>query len=73
MKDEFFKRRGYDLTPFLAGFAGRNIGTREDSLKFSQDFDATIKDLHRDIYFTTIAKKLKAANLNFLCEPYGGP
>ena len=29
--------------------------------------------MYRDVYFTTIAKKLKAANLVFLCEPYGGP
>lgn len=73
MTEEFAARRGYDLTPYLAIFAGRIIGSREDSLKFRNDFDATIKDLYRDVYFTTIAKKLKAAKLTFLCEPYGGP
>ena len=73
MKEEFFNRRGYDLTPYLATFAGRVINSQTDSIKFRNDFDATIKDLYRDIYFTTIAKKLKAANLDFLCEPYGGP
>ena len=67
------KRRGYDLTPYLAIFAGRKIGTAEDSLKFRVDFDRTIKDLYRDIYFATISKKLAAANLKFLSEPYGGP
>jgi hypothetical protein len=73
MKAEFYARRGYDLTPYLATFAGRIINSREDSTKFRYDFDATIKDLHRDVYFTTLSKKLKAANLTFLCEPYGGP
>jgi len=73
MREEFLKRRGYDLTPYLVTFAGRKIGSKEDSLKFRNDFDATIKDLYRDIYFTTISKKLREAKLTFLCEPYGGP
>jgi hypothetical protein len=73
MQAEFLKRRGYDLTPYLISFAGRKMGSTEDSLKFRNDFDATIKDLYRDVYFTTISKKLRAANLIFSCEPYGGP
>jgi hypothetical protein len=74
MAQEFLKRRGYDLTPYLATFAGRIIGAdKRDSVKFINDFSATIKDLYRDIYFTTISKKLSAAHLKFLCEPYGGP
>lgn len=73
MRQEFLSRRGYDLLPYLLSFAGRNVGGQEDSLRFSNDFDATIKDLYRDIYFTTLQKKLKAAQLTFLCEPYGGP
>lgn len=73
MPEEFLTRRGYDIIPFLPVFAGRSIGNSQDSLKFRNDFTATIKDLYRDIYFKTIAEKLKAANLVFLCEPYGGP
>jgi hypothetical protein len=74
MPQEFLKRRGYDLTPYLANFAGRVVDSnKSDSVKFIKDFDETIKDLYRDNYFSVIAKKLKAANLTFLCEPYGGP
>lgn len=73
MRQEFLSRRGYDLTALLPTFAGRIIGSRQDSIKFMADFVATIKDLHRDIYFTILAEKLKAANLTFLSEPYGGP
>lgn len=73
MREEFSARRGYDITPYLATFAGRTIDSKQDSIKFRDDFDATIKDLYRDVYFTTIASKLKAANLTFLAEPYGGP
>lgn len=73
MRAEFQSRRGYDLLPYLITFTGRNFGGHEDSLKFRNDFDATIKDLYRDIYFTTLQRKLHAAKLDFLCEPYGGP
>lgn len=74
MAEEFARRRGYDMIPYLATFAGRKVGNdKGDTLKFNSDFDATIKDLYRDVYFKTIAKKLKEANLKFLCEPYGGP
>lgn len=73
MQEEFLNRRGYSLTPYLVTFAGRKIGSSQDSIKFRNDFNNTIKDLYRDVYFTTISKKLRDANLTFSCEPYGGP
>jgi len=73
MKEEFLKRRGYDLTPYLATFAGRTINSTDDSIWFRYDYKTTVEDLYRDVYFATISKKLKAANLHFLSEPYGGP
>jgi hypothetical protein len=73
MKEEFMKRQGYDITPYLGIFAGRTIGSKADSLKFRYDFDNTVKSLYKDVYFKVIAQKLKAAHLNFLSEPYGGP
>ena len=73
MREEFLARRGYDLLSWLPVFAKRTIGSKQDSLQFRNDFDATVKDLYRDVYFTIISNKLKAANLRFLCEPYGGP
>ncbi len=73
MQQEFLARRGYDLTPMLPIFAGRTIGSKEGSIKLQQDFQATVKDLYRDVYFTVISQKLKKAGLVFLCEPYGGP
>jgi hypothetical protein len=73
MREEFKSRRGYDLVPYLPNFAGRIIESREDSARFMKDFDATIKDLHRDVYFKTLSEKIREAGLTFLCEPYGGP
>ncbi|WP_183574869.1 glycosyl hydrolase [Mucilaginibacter sp. X5P1] len=73
MKQEFLKRKGYDITPFLITLANRRVGSKLDSIKFGLDFDNTVRDLYRDVYFATISKKLKEANLRFLSEPYGGP
>jgi hypothetical protein len=73
MREQFSSRRGYDLLPYLATFAGRTIEGREQTDRFRLDFAATVQDLYRDVYYTTIAKKLKAVNLKFLSEPYGGP
>lgn len=73
MREEFSKRRGYDMTPFLATFAGRTIGSEQESGKFRGDFNDTILDLYNEVYFTTIQKMLHEAKLQFLCEPYGGP
>ena len=73
MREEFSARRGYELTPFLATFAKRTIGSEQETKKFRHDFDATIKDLYRDVYYTTVSKMLREAKLTFLCEPYGGP
>lgn len=73
MPQEFLARRGYDLIDYLPAFAGRAIAGCKDTATFRIDFDETVKDLYRDIYFKTIAKKLHEANLKFACEPYGGP
>jgi hypothetical protein len=70
MRSEFRKRRGYDLLPCLLVFAGMDFSDRKD---FRADFDRTIRDLYRDVYFRIIGQKLRKAGLEFLCEPYGGP
>lgn len=73
MREEFRNRRGYDLLPYLLNLVGRNVRGAVDSLRFRADFDATIRDLYRDVYFKTLSEKLRKAGLVFLCEPYGGP
>ena len=73
MKEEFLKREGYDIVPYIATFAGRTIGSRADSTKFRYDFSNMTLELFRDVYFKTVAEKLKTAGLEFLSEAYGGP
>ena len=73
MREEFAKRRGYDLTPFLATFAGRTVGSDQETAKFRGDFQDTILDLYHEVYFAILQKTLHDNHLKFLAEPYGGP
>ena len=72
MPEEFRKRRGYDLTPFLATLAGRTVGSKAQTDKYRADFRQTIRDLFRDVYYKTFREKVNAAGLVFSSEPYGG-
>ena len=73
MPQEFATRRGYDLTPFMATFAGRVVFSERDTRRFRGDFSRTIADLYRDAHFATVARMVAEAGLEFQSEPYGGP
>jgi hypothetical protein len=73
MREEFQTRRGYDLTPFLATLAKRQIGDAARTQKFQEDFERTIHDLYRDVYFATIQRECHSAGLTCRSEPYLGP
>lgn len=73
MREEFLKRRGYDLTPWLPVFAGREIESKEATARLKRDFDRTKQELHRDYYFPIFQSRLNSAGLRFQCEPYTGP
>ncbi len=73
MGEEFLKRRGYNLTPFLPVLANRKIDSDQETDRFRADFEITINDLHRDSYFATLSGILRQAGLVFSCEPYTGP
>jgi hypothetical protein len=73
LRGEFQARRGYDLTPFLATLAKRQIGGAAQTKKFQDDFQRTIHDLYRDVYFATIQRECHAAGVECRSEPYVGP
>ncbi|MBQ8070987.1 MAG: hypothetical protein IJ202_09070 [Bacteroidales bacterium] len=50
MKEEFLKRRGYDLTTFLPALAGEIICSPEESDRFLFDWRKTISDLFTESY-----------------------
>ncbi len=76
MREEFKTRRGYDPLPYLpilGGYSVKEAPTPEAVKKFKADYDKTISDLYRDVLFKIMREKLAAVNLEFACEPYGGP
>lgn len=56
MADEFRKRRGYDLRPYLPVLTGEVIGSSEISERFLADFRRTIADLIADNYYGKTAE-----------------
>ena len=50
--DEFRRRRGYDMTPYLPVLAGEVIGSSDVSERFLTDFRRTIADLIADRYYS---------------------
>ena len=58
--EEFARRRGYDLRPYLPVIAGYVVGSREISERFLWDFRQTIGELVLDNYagrFRSLARK----------------
>jgi len=51
LREEFRKRRGYDLLPWLPVIAGRIVNSREDSNRFLHDFRRTMGDLAIDNHY----------------------
>jgi hypothetical protein len=70
--DEFKKRRGYDLTPYLPCLTGRIVDSLEISERFLWDFRRTIADLFGDYYFGHFKKMSNRNNMALSIEPYGG-
>jgi hypothetical protein len=82
--EEFHKRKGYDLIPWLASFS-ETVGTEKESKdrrmveneELTARFDWDYRDVISQLFFDNgwkIGKEyLKEAKLNLQMEPYGGP
>ena len=73
MPEEFKKRRGYDILPFLPILAGRSLESESRTASFRKDFKRTIADLYRDCYWATPRALAHEYGLEFVAEPYEGP
>ena len=51
LREEFRKRRGYDLLPWLPVLTGRIVNSRDESNRFLHDFRRTFGDLARDNHY----------------------
>ena len=56
LREEFKKRRGYDLLPWLAVITGRIVNSREESNRFLNDFRRTMGDLAIDNHYKLFKK-----------------
>jgi len=71
-REEFQKRRGYDLLPYLPVLTGRIVGNIDVSERFLWDYRRTIGDLFTDNYYTRAAELCHKNGLGFDAEAYGG-
>jgi hypothetical protein len=73
MREEFKKRRGYDMLPFLPAFSGRIVGSTEATERFLWDLRQTVSDLIIENYVGVFKKLANQNGLRLTIEAYGGP
>jgi len=73
MREEFRKRRGYDLLPFLPAFAGRIVGSTEVAERFLWDLRQTVSDMLIENYAGTFRELAHKNGLRLTIEAYGEP
>lgn len=67
-REEFQKRRGYDLLPYLPVMAGIPVENAETSEKVLYDVRKTIAELVVDKFYTTLAGLAKEKGVTFTAE-----
>jgi hypothetical protein len=72
-REEFQKRRGYDMTKFLPAFTGRIVDNPAVSERFLWDVRRTIADLFAENYYGHFAELCREHGLMNAVEPYEGP
>ena len=72
LREEFRKRRGYDLLPFVPVLAGRIVDSRSVSDRFLHDFRKTLGDLAIDNHYRIFSERAHKHGLAIHSES-GGP
>ena len=70
MPDEFLKRRGYAITPYLPVLTGRVVRSAEASEKFLWDFRKTIGELIVENHYDVIGDALHARGMKRYTESH---
>ena len=69
--EEFLKRRGYDIIPWLPALAGITIESDEATKKFRKDWQETVTDLFAENYYGYMNELARQhQGLQLLVEPY---
>ena len=72
-REEFKKRRGYDLTHWLPVLAGCTLGSADQTARFTWDMDRTISDLYVENHYQYLAELARQQGVAMDYEAYGGP
>lgn len=71
-REEFCKRRGYDVFPYLPAYAGFIVGSREHTLRYLRDARQTGSDLVSENFFGTLRVLAHKHGLQLYAESCGG-
>ena len=71
LPDEFKKRRGYDLTPFLPSLAGRVMGSSDVSDRVLWDFRRTLADMFAENHYAVLTEFLNKQGIKTYGEASG--
>jgi hypothetical protein len=69
--EEFRKRRGYALTPWLPVLTGHAVGSVELTERFLRDLRRTVGEVTLANYIDRLRERIAPYGIHFSCEPYG--
>lgn len=70
-EDEFKKRRGYNIEPYLPVLAGRIVGSREISNRFLEDFRLTVGDMAAEYNYSEMRRLAHSEGISMHSESAG--
>ena len=71
MPEEFLRRNGYDILPWLPVLAGRTVISEKASARFFEDYSNTGQDLVAANYYGRMSELCHQNGLTLIAEPYG--
>lgn len=69
--EEFRKRRGYDLTPWLPVLTGIAVGSVDLTERFLRDLRRTVGEVTLANYIDRLRQRIEPYGVQFSTEPYG--
>lgn len=69
--EEFRKRRGYDIQPWLPALTGRVVDNAEKTERFFWDMRQTVSEVTLANYIDRLKELIAPYGVEFSCEPYG--
>lgn len=70
MPEEFKRRRGYDITPYLPALSGRVIGNLQTTERFLYDLRQTVSELVTENFWAEMQSLCHAHGMRLAVQPY---